>query len=319
MVVPASTTLNIFDHPVLMDKTMRCDKCRRGAVIFQPYSGLHLCEAHFVADFEAKAKRAIRTHHWMKSNDHIAVALSGGKDSSALLWFMKNLTAQRKDITLSAITVDEGIGGYRDPSLAVRIAKSLGTGCLVASFQDEYGVTVDEIVAKKGDSCSCSYCGVLRRSLINRIAREHGVTKLALGFNLDDEAQSVLMNVLRGDADRLIRPQRDIDGMVPRIRPFMYIPEREVALYAHLHVEGFERERCPYAHNALRADVRGVLNDYTSRHPSTKYSLVRLGERFGELGGAAGGEIHACEQCGEPCGASCRSCQILQEVLSNAA
>ena len=297
---------------------MRCDKCRRGAIIFQRYSGLHLCEDHFIYDFEAKAKRAIRTHHWMKSGDHIAVALSGGKDSSALLWFLKVLTAQRRDITLSAITVDEGIKGYRDPSRAVRIATKLGTGCLTATFRDEYGVTVDEIVAKKGDTCSCSYCGVLRRSLINRIAREHGVTKLALGFNLDDEAQSVLMNMLRGDANRLLRPQREVAGMVPRIRPFMYIPEREVALYARLHVEGFERGRCPYAHNALRADVRGMLNDYAFRHPSTKYSLVNGGERLAEAGRVAKEEIRTCEHCGEPCGATCRSCQILGEVLGSA-
>lgn len=298
---------------------MRCDKCRRGAIIFQRYSGLHLCEDHFNADFEAKAKRAIRTHHWMKSGDHIAVALSGGKDSSSLLYFLKKLTAQRRDITLSAITVDEGIGGYRDPSRAVHIAESLGTDCLTATFRDAYGVTVDEIVAKKGDTCSCSYCGVLRRSLINRIAREHGVTKLALGFNLDDEAQSVLMNVLRGDANRLLRPQRDVKGMVPRIRPFMYIPEREVALYALLHVKGFEKGRCPYAHNALRADVRGMLNDYAFRHPSTKYSLVNGGERLADAGMVIQGEIRTCEQCGEPCGATCRSCQILGEVLGSAA
>ena len=298
---------------------MQCDTCRRRAVIFQRYSGLHLCEQHFVADVEAKAKHAIRTHRWMRSGDHIAVALSGGKDSSALLYFLTMLTAQRRDITLSAITVDEGITGYRDPKQAIRIAESLGIGCLTASFRDEYGITVDEIVAKKGDACSCSYCGVLRRSLINRIAREHGVTKLALGFNLDDEAQSVLMNVLRGDADRLLRPQREVDGLVPRIRPFLYIPEREVALYAQLHVAGIGLGRCPYAHNALRADVRAVLNDYTLRHPSTKYALVNIGKRFADTGGAVQGGIRTCETCGEPCGVTCRSCQILREVFGSAA
>lgn len=300
-------------------KAMQCDKCRRRAAIFQRYSGLHLCESHVVADVEAKAKRAIRTHRWMRSGDHIAVALSGGKDSSALLYFLTMLTAQRRDITLSAITVDEGIAGYRDPQQAVRIAESLGISCLTASFRDEYGITVDEIVAQKGDRCSCSYCGVLRRSLINRIAREHGVTKLALGFNLDDEAQSVLMNVLRGDADRILRPQREAGGMVPRIRPFIYVPEREVALYAHLHVAGVGQGRCPYAHNSLRADVRSVLNDYTLRHPSTKYSLVNIGERLADAGGTMPDEIRTCEKCGEPCGATCRSCEILGEVLGSAA
>ncbi len=78
---------------------------------------------------------------------------------------------------------------------------------------------------------------------------------------------------------------REVEGgMVPRIKPFMYIPEREVALYAFLHVEGgFDLAGCPpYAGDALRGDVRGILDDYTYRHPATKYSLVNLGEALRE-------------------------------------
>jgi uncharacterized protein (TIGR00269 family) len=293
---------------------MQCSKCRRPAIIYQRYSGLHLCEAHFNADFESKAKRAVRTHRWLEAGDRIAVALSGGKDSSALLYFLSSLVGKRKDIDLFAITVDEGIDGYRDPSHAVRIAKSLGVECLTVSFSDEFGVTVDEIVQKRGDSLSCSYCGVLRRNCINRAARAHNVTKLALGFNLDDEAQSVLMNTFRGDAGRLIRGTRPIPGMVMRIKPFMYIPEREVALYAFMHVEDFESGKCPYSHNALRADVRNVLNDYSWRHPATKYSLLNLGEELGRIGDQSTGEVKICSTCGEPCGNTCRSCQMLEEV-----
>lgn len=293
---------------------MQCSKCRRPAIIYQRYSGLHLCEIHFNTDFESKAKRTIRTHRWLEPGDRIAVALSGGKDSSALLYFLTSLVGKRRDIDLIAITVDEGIDGYRDPSHAVRIAKSLGVECLTVSFIDEFGVTVDEIVQKRGDSLSCSYCGVLRRNCINRAARAHNVTKLALGFNLDDEAQSVLMNTFRGDAGRLIRGTRPIPGMVMRIKPFMYIPEREVALYAFMHVEDFEMGKCPYSHNALRADVRNVLNDYSWRHPATKYSLLNLGEELGRIGERFTGDLKICSNCGEPCGNTCRSCQMLQEV-----
>ena len=294
---------------------MLCSKCRRQAVLYQRYSGLHLCKAHFVADFEAKAKRAIRTHRWIVPNDRIAVALSGGKDSSALLYFMKKLVGKRRDITLSAITIDEGIEGYRDNRVATRIAESVGTELIVASFQEMFGVTVDEVAKAKGDRHSCSYCGVLRRQCLNRIAKEHRITKLALGFNLDDEAQSVLMNVLRGDADRLLRPVHPVEELVPRIRPFLAIPEREVALYAFLHVEGFEIGRCPYSHNALRADVRLILNDYDWRHPSTKYALVNLGEHLASSKGLPEPAASPCPTCGEPCPGECRSCRMLQEVL----
>jgi uncharacterized protein (TIGR00269 family) len=298
---------------------MQCDKCRSGAVIFQQYSGLHLCRKHFAADFEAKAKRAIRTHRWMKKNDHIAVALSGGKNSSALLCFLKALISERRDIMVSAITIDEGIPKYRNPSNAVRIAESLGADCVVASFRDAYGTGMEEIVAGSKERGSCLYCRVLRRTLLNRVACEQGVTRLATGYDLDDQAQSVLMDVLQGDALHLLRPQEEIAGMVPQIRPFMYIPKREVGLYAHLHVKGFVEGRCPYAHDTLRTDVNAVLNDYTLRHPSTKYSLVNLAGRFAQAGAAVKEEIQTCEHCREPCGGTCQSCRILKEVLGNAA
>jgi uncharacterized protein (TIGR00269 family) len=292
-----------------------CSKCRRPAIILQRYSGLHLCRGHFISDFESKAKRAIRQHRWIRPGDRIRVAVSGGKDSSALLHFLVGLLGKRRDITLMALTIDEGIDGYRDLSIARRIAEDLGVEHIHASFAECFGITIDEIVRKKGDRLSCSYCGVLRRQLLNRVAKERGITRLALGFNLDDEAQSVLMNVLRGDADRLLRPASAAEGLVPRIKPFMYIPEREVALYALLHVEGFEIGRCPYAHNALRADVRNLLNDYTWRHPATRYSLVNLGERLPGAGEGGMPAVLFCERCGEPFIGECRTCRMLSEVL----
>jgi len=296
---------------------MLCSKCRRPAIIYQRYSGLHLCRNHFVADFQAKAKRAIRTHSWLLPGDSIAVALSGGKDSAALLCFLHGLVSERPDLRLFAVTIDEGISGYRDTAVPVKIAEKIGVKHHIFSFREEFGTTVDEIVGLRGDSLSCSYCGVLRRRLLNTAARKLGATRLALGLNLDDEAQSVLMNTLRGDVERLMRGDKHREGLVQRIKPFMYIPEREVALYAYLHVEGFATGRCPYAHNALRADVRSLLNDFAWRHPSTRHSLVRLGEELASLDIVRGSEPGVCPECGEICGEICRSCQMLSEVCRN--
>ena len=294
---------------------MKCSKCRREAIIYQRYSGLHLCEQHFNRDFEAKAKRAIREHRWIQSGDTVAVALSGDGDSSALLYFLSRLLRERRDIRLMAITVDEGIRGYREPRRARAIAVSLGVPWVTASFAKEYGITLDEIVGRKGAELACSYCGVLRQALMNRIACEHGVTKFAYGFNLDDGARSVLTSVLRGDADRLIHPVQEVEGMVPRIKPFMCIPGSEVALYASLNVEGFDLAECPYAVGALQGDARRILDEYTSRHPATKYSLVNLGEALREPGCGDGEGLRRCERCGELSGGRiCRVCQVIEEV-----
>lgn len=295
---------------------MQCDRCRREAVIYQRYSGRHLCEQHFIADFRARAKRAIRKHGWISQNDTIAVAMSGGKDSSALMHFLVTSFGERRDIRIFGLSIDEGIAGYRDPAVPQRIAESLDVEWYGVRFEDEFGITLDQIASRKGDERSCSFCGVLRRHLLNKTARELGATKIALGFNLDDDAQSVLMNVFRGDVNSLVRKAGPVEGLLPRIRPFIYLPEREVALYAHLMVEGFEECGCPYSHNALRADVRRLLNDYNYRHPATKYALVNLGEELGTLETEkkqAG--VRTCERCGEPFrGEQCRTCQMLDEV-----
>lgn len=293
---------------------MQCDKCSREAIIYQPYSGMHLCSMHFTRDVETRAKREIRTHRWIRSGDVVGVALSGGKDSAAILHLLAGLLNERRDVELLAVTVDEGISGYRDPAVARRIAASEGVEWHCRSFAGEFGVTLDEVVARTGERRSCSYCGVLRRAVLNRAARDLGITRLALGFTLDDDAQTVLMNVLRGDAGRLLRsPDRQVPGVAPRIRPFRTVPEREVALYAHLHSEGFDLRGCPYSGTALRNDVRRLLNEYTHRHPSTPFALLRLEEELQAAGGG-GAAVPVCPHCGEPAPGECRVCRIIEEV-----
>jgi len=293
---------------------MKCSKCGQDAVLFQRYSGLHLCEDHFTTDFETKVKKTIRKEGWIKSGDRIAVALSGGKDSTALLYFLKKTFGIRRDVEISAITIDEGISGYRDTQICKDIAESAGVEFRTASIKEHFGITLDGIVAKKGDRLSCSYCGVLRRQILNKTARESGATKIAYGFNLDDEAQSVLMNVLRGDAESLLRKQRPAPGMLPRIKPFKMIPEREVALYARIHTGGYEERGCPYSHNALRADVRGILNQYNYSHPATKYALLNLNEDLKSGIPADNTTAKPCEICGEPVFGRCRVCGIVKEL-----
>ena len=87
---------------------MQCSTCKREAIIFQPYSGRHLCRDHLILDLEAKAKRTIRVHHWLHPGDHLGVALTGDSAGNALLFFLRKLTGNRKDIRVSAITPEEG-------------------------------------------------------------------------------------------------------------------------------------------------------------------------------------------------------------------
>ncbi|MFY9801234.1 MAG: tRNA(Ile)-lysidine synthase [Methanoregula sp.] len=293
---------------------MQCSKCSRTAVIFQEYSGQHLCSQHFDADVEAKAKHEIRRHHWLSHGDHIAVALSGDSGSSALLYFLKKLTSNRRDIQISAISVDEGIAGYRCPEDSVRTADLLHAECIIGSFQEVFGTTMDEIACIKGNAISCTYCRVIRNFLLNRIALEHGITKLAFGWTLDDEAGSVLKNVLGGTPEILVHSERGVRGKIPRILPFIAVPKKEVELYSGLHVGRYNQSRCPYSNTLFEEDTKEMLDEFAIRHPATKYALLGLEKNLAGACVSMADSRSSCERCGEPAEGICESCRIIGEV-----
>ncbi len=255
---------------------MQCSKCGRKAVVFQEYSGQHLCHQHFDADVEAKAKHEIRRNHWLNSGDHIAVALSGDACSSALLYFLKKLTSNRRDIRISAISIDEGIAGYRFLRDSTGIAEQLHIECITGSFQENFGKSIDEIAEKKGITRSCNYCRVLRNFLLYRIALEEGATKIAVGSTLDDTAAQVLNHMLRGSPDSIVCTERTGSEKVPLIQPFIAVPKKEISLYADLHIKEYNRSCCPYTNNHCEEDVNAMLNEFTNHHPATKYALLSL-------------------------------------------
>jgi len=151
-------------------ETMQCSKCRRDAIIWQRYSGLHLCREHFIVDLEAKAKREIRQKRMIASGDVIAVALSGGKDSSALLHFLTKTFGKRRDVSIIALTVDEGIAGYRDTDAARRIAEECGAPWHRVSFEEIVGTTTDQPTSPIMPKPNQTPCAELRRALSLRAA-----------------------------------------------------------------------------------------------------------------------------------------------------
>ncbi|NMC10538.1 MAG: tRNA 2-thiocytidine biosynthesis protein TtcA, partial [Methanothrix sp.] len=178
---------------------MICSKCDGMAIITQRNSGLHLCQGHFVEDFEQRVAETIKKNAMVCDGERIAVAVSGGKDSTALLLSLHKILAGA-NVELVAITVDEGIAGYRDDTIkaAKKIVEQLKIEHEIISFREEYGYDLDEMV--RGENVPpCTFCGVFRKSALNRAAKRLQVTKVATGHNLDDEVQSIMMNYLKGD------------------------------------------------------------------------------------------------------------------------
>lgn len=86
---------------------MQCSKCRNESIIFQPYSGQHLCREHFIIDFETKAKREIRKNRWMQPGDHIGISPSGRAADEALFIFFQKIAGRRRDIQISAVRLND--------------------------------------------------------------------------------------------------------------------------------------------------------------------------------------------------------------------
>ena len=120
----------------------------------------------------------------------------------------------------------------------------------------EFGIARDGILASGNGNTSCPCQGVLRGYALAALAERLGATKLALGTNLDDEAGSVLRKVLRGEAARLMGRPRLGNGRIPLVRPFLRIPEQEVALYALLNIPGFVQEVGPQPPDSQETEIR---------------------------------------------------------------
>lgn len=299
---------------------IRCSKCERKAVIFQRHSNRHLCKRHFLEDFERRVKLAIKKFECVEKGDRVAIAMSGGKDSTTLAYVLHKLYGSRSDLEFLAITVDEGIANYRPKTLEIarNFTKELGIEHVVVSFEENFGMTLDEMV-KRGDKKPCTYCGVFRKYLLNRTARELGATKLATGHNLDDEAQTILLNFLNADMERMARlvPQRVQEGLVVRIKPFRYVYEKEVVVYGFLNNLPLTFDECPYSEFPVRAMVRDFLYEFENKYPGRKFSVMSsfekllpcLKEIYPQI------ELNRCEKCGEPTPRRvCQACKLLEEL-----
>ena len=300
---------------------VRCSKCAVEAVTYIRYNGNSLCPEHFTEYVDKRIKREVRAQLDIGPGKHVTVAISGGKDSSVTLYTLAKILGDRRDIRLTAFTVDEGIARYRTATLekVIQLTSRLGIEHHVVSFRDEVGTTMDELAPISGDQSPCSFCGVFRRRCMNKAAKMLGADVVATGHNLDDTAQSVMMNFKRGDVERLARlgpHQRIQPGLVPRMEPLRLIPEKESYLYALLNGLEFSDDECPYAGGALRNDYRAMIDEMEQKHPGTKFSIVAsydairpmLKERF------PAANLSLCG-CGEPtCNQKCMACEMVERA-----
>ena len=319
---------------------MQCDNCGEEAVMHAAYSGLHMCAEHFCRSVDSRVRKRIREDALLSDDatpedpETWLVGLSGGKDSVVLTHVLHDTFEADPRVELVALTIHEGIEGYRDASLnaCLELTGDLDIEHEVVSYADEYDLEMDDVAADDPlDMAPCAYCGVFRRDALSRYAEEYGADKLLTGHNLDDEAQTAMMNLLSGDVRQVAKhfdaslgsfQEREVDDdpFVPRAKPLRDIPEKEVALYAHFRDLSTHMAECPHASEAYRGEIRQHLHDLEEDHPGTRHSIMSGYEELARIAaeayrGDGDGPQGRCDHCGAPTNnATCRTCELVDEL-----
>ncbi|KAG0637602.1 putative PP-loop ATPase superfamily protein [Tuber brumale] len=268
-----------------------CESCRSTrALISRPKTHQKLCKPCFLSTFESEIHATIVSTNLFTKGSRVAIGASGGKDSTVLASVLKTLN-ERYDygVEFVLLSIDEGIKGYRDDSLETvkRNAVQYGMELVIVSYEELYGWSMDSVVETIGKKGNCTYCGVFRRQALDRGAERLGIHHVVTGHNADDIAETVLMNLLRGDLPRLHRCTSIITSStsspIARSKPLKYAYEKEIVLYAlHKKLDYFSTE-CIYSPEAFRGSARTLIKALEKVRPSAILDIVRSGEAFSRM------------------------------------
>ncbi|NBV27921.1 tRNA 2-thiocytidine(32) synthetase TtcA [bacterium] len=202
--------------------------------------------------------KAINHFNMIAQNDNILVCLSGGKDSWAMVWALKELKARSKvRFNFTVFTLDQGQPGWDDQALKQRLeAMNLNYEVL---HRDTYSIVTDKIPENK---TYCSLCSRLRRGIVYRYARENGFNKVALGHHRDDLITTLLMSIFYNGAIKSMPPKllnEDKDLIV--IRPLAYVQEKDLIDFAmQMNFPIIPCNLCGSQENLQRQSVKALIH-----------------------------------------------------------
>lgn len=302
---------------------MNCNRCGNIAVFSRKYSGESLCSFCFSDSIVQKTAKTISKYNMIQNEDIVGVAVSGGKDSLSLLHVLKKMS-ESHDFKLIAITVDEGISGYRDEALEIvkNFCNNLNVAYKSYAYKDLFDLTLEESLELRENEkiTSCSICGILRRRAIDFGAKDLSVDVIATGHNLDDVLQTFIINVLSGDTNKIgwMEPDTSINKM-RKIKPFCEIYENEIVFYAFTNEILFQSEQCPHMNEGIRTEIREFLNSLENHHSGIKNSMygsvMKLSQIVKDVNYK---QRRICQKCGSQCTSKiCSVCTMLVNLRQN--
>lgn len=234
----------------------------------------------FIEEFEEKVKKTIQDYGLLNKKDKILVACSGGKDSTTVLYLLKKFGFQ-----VEALMIDLLIGDWSDKNLENTkiFCESEEIKLHIVSVRDVLGGSMCFIKSKIGSEQklnTCTICGVIKRWLLNKKARELGVDKIVTGHNLDDQAETMLMNLLKNNIKLNIgqQPKTGVfenKKFVPRVKPLFFCLNKNVRCYAELMKFPVLYDKCPCSSGVFRREIREELDLLEKKYPNFKENMVR--------------------------------------------
>ncbi|MFH1823336.1 MAG: TIGR00269 family protein [archaeon] len=271
---------------------------------------------------ESKVKNTIKKYKLCSKKDRILVAMSGGKDSTTVAYFLHKF-----GYNVEAIHINLLMGKWSDENLRdVKIfCKKHKIKLHVYDVRKEIGYAlcyVKAVLKEKANLKQCTVCGIIRRKILNQKAREIKATKLATGHNLDDEAQNVLMNLMKGNPELGINLGPRTGSIsdkkfIPRIKPLYFIKESEVRKFSEKHNLPVLYQRCPCVVGALRHKIRNQLDEFEKKNKDIKENLVNnfLKVQKQMRKNLKVKALKYCKHCGEPArNEVCKACLMLNQI-----
>ncbi|MDH5816087.1 MAG: TIGR00269 family protein [Candidatus Nezhaarchaeota archaeon] len=240
------------------------------------YARLSLCEGCFIKFIERKVARTVNEYHMIEKQDRILVAISGGKDSAALLHLIRRIIP---DIEVTCLHIDLGIKGFSDVcrQKAEELAKYENVKLTTVSLEDFMGYRLDELVTKRRRICSL--CGLVRRYLLNYYGLAYGATKIATGHNLDDAVAILWDFYVRGDLLEALKFQPVTKFVhpkaIPRIKPLIELTDFELKLYADVKSLPYTLTRCPFGRESKLNRRKKLIETIELMYPAFRHTFLK--------------------------------------------
>jgi len=303
---------------------MKCRRCSAKAVINMRQHKLALCKEHYLEWLPEQVERAIQKYKMFSHDDRILVAVSGGKDSLSLWDILHHLDYNTDGLYIS-LGIDGGVSySTESQQLSAQFAHERGLHLIVVDFTKQYGISIPDLAVRthRGRGKPCSVCGLSKRHIMNRVAREGNYSVLVTGHNLDDEAAVLFGNTLNWAGSYLLRQspvlEADKPGLVRKAKPLCRIYEREMAAYAILSGIEYIYDECPFVVGSTSIYYKELLNKLEGDRPGAKLSFylsflqAKDNGLFSPAADQLAVSLHTCPTCGQPTSApgECAFCRM---------